>query len=97
MKAQATHKDMANATRVFIFFGSPHRGGHGADEGDFLSSVIRKAIGEPKNSFLIVLQKESDMAQTIHEDFVNYLDPKKHHILTFFESKGPVKYVDPVC
>lgn len=42
------------------------------------------------------LGKESEIAQTIHEDFVNYLDVEKHHILTFFEAKGPINYVDPV-
>lgn len=85
-----------NAARLFIFFGSPHRGGHGADEGEILSSLLRKAFGESKNSYMNVLQEDSEMAQTTHEDFVNNLNVEKHRLLTFFESKGPTKYVDPV-
>lgn len=86
------YKEIQKATKSIAFFGTPHRGGRGADLGTTLASISLLFTGSVKNNFMETLQKGSTSADTIQEMFKD--QAIQYKIVSFFETlpykSGPI-------
>lgn len=73
-----------SSTKAIAFFGTPHRGGNGADLGSTIASIMRAFTGSAKNDFMDTLQKSSSGATNIHEMFKEQVS--NYQIVSFYET-----------
>ena len=79
------YKDIRAATYGIVFFGTPHRGGRGAELGDVVARVIRALNRNPGNSFLEALKKDSSIIETLTQSFRH--QSEHYQVLSFFETR----------
>jgi hypothetical protein len=79
-----TYNSIRLSTRGICFFGTPHRGGNGADLGSVLASIVNILTGGVKNNFMRTLQKDSTIAADIHELFKEQI--LDYQIVSFYET-----------
>lgn len=78
------YKEILESTKSIAFFGTPHRGGNGADVGSIIAAVGLLFSGSLKNNFMETLQKGSTNAEAIHELFKE--QAMDYKIVSFFET-----------
>ncbi|KAI4601048.1 Serine active site containing protein 1 [Pestalotiopsis sp. 9143b] len=84
-KHSDTYQNIVNNTYGIIFFGTPHRGGNNAKIGDAFAGVVRRLGRKPKNSFMSALKSDSWFANSITNDFRQFLE--EFHFLSFYETR----------
>ncbi|KAF2962612.1 hypothetical protein GQX73_g10961 [Xylaria multiplex] len=57
-----TYKPIVEATKLLIFFATPHRGGRYASVGDIAAKIVRAGLRKPTNDLFESLKKQSDSA-----------------------------------
>ncbi|KAF5533874.1 ankyrin repeat domain-containing protein [Fusarium phyllophilum] len=74
-----------DSTFGVVFFGTPHHGGNGAGLGAIAASITRAVLGNPSNSFLEALTRDSKFLSVITDDFSQLLE--KLYFISFFETR----------
>lgn len=80
-----TYCSIFDSTFGVVFFGTPHHGGNGAGLGAIAASITRAVLGNPSNSFLEALTRESNFLSVITDDFSQLLE--KLYFISFFETR----------
>ncbi|KAL6713021.1 hypothetical protein ACLMJK_009417 [Lecanora helva] len=73
------------STHGLVFFATPHAGGNRASVADFASKICSVLTGEPTNSLLDTLKKDS-LLNEISSDQFNY-QVNDYEILSFYETR----------
>ena len=84
------YESIHHATRGVVFFGMPHRGGHGATLGDRMAKICRVVSGDLRNNIMEALRTDSMFAGDINKDFARRANALELRVLTFIESL-PIK------
>ncbi|KAI0881123.1 uncharacterized protein GGS22DRAFT_192610 [Annulohypoxylon maeteangense] len=84
-KADETYKMIWGSTYGIVFFGTPHKGGNHAGMGDMVAKIARSILGNPNNTFMSSLKKDSQFLDTITDDFRQLLED--FQILSFYETQ----------
>jgi hypothetical protein len=79
-----TYKQIRLATYGIAFFATPHRGGNHIRFGAVVSAIARAVLGNPKNSFVEALKRNSAFADSLVENFRHQLED--YYILSFYET-----------
>ncbi|XDG07755.1 hypothetical protein ABKA04_007370 [Annulohypoxylon sp. FPYF3050] len=79
------YRTIAEATKLLIFFATPHRGGNYANIGDVVASIVRTSIRRPNNGLLDALKKDSDTATMRFEQSRHIYE--RCNIVNFFEGE----------
>ena len=87
------YKNIHDASRGVIFFGTPHRGGHGATLGDHVAKICRAVSGDVRNNVMEALRKDSMFASDINKDFVRRARALDLRVLNFIESLPIVRHI----
>jgi hypothetical protein len=77
--------DIRQSTKGLVFFGTPHRGGNGAKLGNIVAKAITAITGAGSNDLLTYLDRDSPLAQNVHEDFSHQLPD--YQCVSFFETR----------
>ncbi|ETS83042.1 hypothetical protein PFICI_04918 [Pestalotiopsis fici W106-1] len=88
-KQSDVYRSIADHTFGIVFFGTPHGGGKIAETGDLVARIVRRISGRPKNSFMSALRKDSSLANTIANDFRQFLEVFQFQ--SYYETR-PLKY-----
>jgi hypothetical protein len=78
-----TYKSIVEATRLLVFFATPHQGGNYASVGDIMAKIVRTGISKPRNDLLDALKENSGQATKRFQQ-ARHL-PEKCLIVSFFE------------
>ncbi|KAI1397445.1 TPR-like protein [Hypoxylon fuscum] len=78
-----TYKPIVEATKLLVFFATPHRGGNYAGIGDVVARVVRFSLWNPSNKLLDDLKKNSDSATKRFEQSRHLYE--RCHVVNFFE------------
>ncbi|KAI1462435.1 hypothetical protein F4805DRAFT_410628 [Annulohypoxylon moriforme] len=84
-KADETYKKIMGSTFGIAFFGTPHKGGVHAGMGDTVAKIARSILGNPNNTFMSALKKDSQFLDIITDDFRQLLE--EFQILSFYETQ----------
>ncbi|KAI0177521.1 hypothetical protein BJ166DRAFT_25120 [Pestalotiopsis sp. NC0098] len=84
-KHSSVYQSIVNSTYGIIFFGTPHKGGNNAKIGDVFAGIVRTLGGKPKNSFMSALKSDSWFANSITNDFRQFLED--FQFLSFYETR----------
>jgi triacylglycerol esterase/lipase EstA (alpha/beta hydrolase family) len=87
------YKNIHDATRGVIFFGTPHRGGHGATLGDHIVKICRVISGDVRNNIMEALRKDSMFASDINKDFVRRARALGLRVVNFMESLPIARHI----
>ena len=79
------YKELLESMKSIAFFGTPHRGGNGADVGSIIASIGFIISSSIKNNFMETLQKGSTNAEAIH-DFFKKEQALNYKIVSFFKT-----------
>ena len=79
----SSYKSIADATRLLVFFATPHRGGNFAGVGELVATLARAFLRTPRNDFLDALKKGSEAATAAFERS-RYLH-ERYLFVSFFE------------
>lgn len=87
-KLDPTYKPIFEATRLLVFFATPHRGGEYASVGDIAAGIFNNLITPLKrrNDLLDALKKNSDQATTRFDQSRHLYD--KLLVISFFEGQS---------
>ncbi|RYP05013.1 hypothetical protein DL764_004088 [Monosporascus ibericus] len=80
-----TYKPIVEATRLLVFFATPHRGGKYANIGDIAAKIVRASLQKPSNKLLDALKKQSDSATKRFEQSRHLYE--RCLIVNFFEGQ----------
>ncbi|RYP60832.1 hypothetical protein DL770_009910 [Monosporascus sp. CRB-9-2] len=80
-----TYKPIVEATRLLVFFATPHRGGKYANIGDIAARIVRASLQKPSNKLLDALKKKSDSATKRFEQSRHLYE--RCLIVNFFEGQ----------
>ncbi|ENH71185.1 Nephrocystin-3 [Fusarium oxysporum f. sp. cubense race 1] len=78
-----TYKSIVEATRLLVFFATPHQGGNYASLGDIVAKIVRTGMSKPRNDLLDALKENSDQAMQRFEQ-ARHL-PEKCLVVSFYE------------
>ncbi|KAM0539953.1 hypothetical protein ACHAO7_011667 [Fusarium culmorum] len=78
-----TYKSIVEATRLLVFFATPHQGGNYASLGDIVAKIVRTGISKPRNDLLDALKENSDQAMQRFEQGRHL--PEKCLVVSFYE------------
>ncbi|KNB17003.1 hypothetical protein FOXG_14990 [Fusarium oxysporum f. sp. lycopersici 4287] len=78
-----TYKSIVEATRLLVFFATPHQGGNYASLGDIVAKIVRTGVSKPKNDLLDALKENSDQATQRFEQ-ARHL-PERCLVVSFYE------------
>ncbi|KAI0897700.1 hypothetical protein F4806DRAFT_494425 [Annulohypoxylon nitens] len=84
-KADQTYETIVKSTFGIAFLATPHRGGNHAGIGEVVAKVARSMLGNPNNTFMRALKKDSQFLDTISDDFRQLLED--FQILSFYETQ----------
>lgn len=91
-----TYQAIAEATKLLVFFATPHRGGNYASFGDIVASIVRAGTQKRNNGLLDALKKDSDAAtirfaqsRHIYErcNVVNFYEGRSYRIFELIVDK----------
>ncbi|RYP45994.1 hypothetical protein DL768_007744 [Monosporascus sp. mg162] len=80
-----TYKPIVEATRLLVFFATPHRGGKYANIGDIAARIVRASLQKPSNKLLDALKKKSESATKRFEQSRHLYE--RCLIVNFFEGQ----------
>ncbi|KAH7459835.1 hypothetical protein FOMA001_g19874 [Fusarium oxysporum f. sp. matthiolae] len=78
-----TYKSIVEATRLLVFFATPHQGGNYASLGDIVAKIVRTGMSKPRNDLLDALKENSDQAMQRFEQGRHL--PEKCLVVSFYE------------
>ncbi|EXL39944.1 hypothetical protein FOCG_17446 [Fusarium oxysporum f. sp. radicis-lycopersici 26381] len=78
-----TYKSIVEATRLLVFFATPHQGGNYASLGDIVAKIVRTGMSRPRNDLLDALKENSDQATQRFEQ-ARHL-PERCLFVSFYE------------
>ncbi|RYC82197.1 hypothetical protein BFJ63_vAg14905 [Fusarium oxysporum f. sp. narcissi] len=78
-----TYNSIVGATRLLVFFATPHQGGNNASLGDIVAKIVRTGMSKPRNDLLDALKKNSDQAMQRFEQ-ARHL-PERCLVVSFYE------------
>ncbi|RKK30690.1 hypothetical protein BFJ66_g16191 [Fusarium oxysporum f. sp. cepae] len=78
-----TYKSIVEATRLLVFFATPHQGGNYASLGDIVAKIVRTGMSKPRNDLLDALKESSDQALQRFEQ-ARHL-PERCLVVSFYE------------
>ncbi|EXM12764.1 hypothetical protein FOTG_18754 [Fusarium oxysporum f. sp. vasinfectum 25433] len=78
-----TYKSIVEATRLLVFFATPHQGGNYASLGDIVAKIVRTGMSKPRNDLLDALKENSDKATQRFEQ-ARHL-PERCLVVSFYE------------
>ncbi|KAH8894406.1 hypothetical protein GQ53DRAFT_643154, partial [Thozetella sp. PMI_491] len=81
-----SYTSIVEATRLVVFFATPHQGGNHVSVGAIVAELARVAFRNPPNDLLEALKKNSDAATKRFEQSRNL--PDKFFIVNFFECQS---------
>ncbi|KAI1770819.1 TPR-like protein [Hypoxylon cercidicola] len=81
-----TYKPIVEATKLLIFFATPHRGGNYAGIGDAIAGIVRVGLWKPNNKLLDELKKSSNSATKRFDQSKHLYD--RFHVVNFYEGKS---------
>jgi hypothetical protein len=81
-----TYRPIVDATRLLVFFATPHQGGNYASFGDIVAKVVRASTRNPSNDLLNNLKRDSDMSHDRFRQFRHQQD--KYLVVSFSEGKS---------
>lgn len=81
-----TYRSIVEATRLLVFFATPHQGGNYASVGDIVAKIVRTSMSKPRNDLLDALKENSDQATQRFEQ-ARHL-PEKCLVVSFFEGES---------
>jgi hypothetical protein len=87
------YKSIHDSTRVVIFFGTPHRGGHLATLSDHMARVCRVVSGNVRNNIMETLRRDSMFAGYINKDFARRAQALEMRLLNFIENLPIDRYI----
>ncbi|KAE8440997.1 hypothetical protein EG329_006134 [Mollisiaceae sp. DMI_Dod_QoI] len=90
-KLTECHRPIFESTCGVMFFGTPHRGGNKANFGGVLASIARFVGGQPGNTFMDALKKDSLFAKTLHQLFKPVAETLL--VVSFYETTPTTKMV----
>ncbi|KAH0593445.1 hypothetical protein MHUMG1_08902 [Metarhizium humberi] len=76
-------RSIAEATRLLVFFATPHQGGNYATVGDIVAKIVRKSMAKPSNDLLEALKQNSNEAIKRFEQSRHLYE--KCLVVSFFE------------
>ncbi|RYP18627.1 hypothetical protein DL765_003834 [Monosporascus sp. GIB2] len=79
------YKPIVEATKLLVFFATPHRGGKYASLGDIAARIVRAGLRKPSNKLLDALKKKSDSATKRFEQSRHLYE--RCLIVNFFEGQ----------
>jgi hypothetical protein len=79
----AEYRSIVEATRLLVFFATPHQGGNYASVGDIVAKIVRMSTWEPRNDLLDALKENSDQAAQRFEQARHLTE--KCLVVSFFE------------
>ncbi|KAH7233835.1 uncharacterized protein BKA55DRAFT_598050 [Fusarium redolens] len=77
------YRSIVEATRLLVFFATPHQGGNYASLGDIVAKIVRTGMSKPRNDLLDALKENSDQATQRFEQ-ARHL-PEKCLVVSFYE------------
>ncbi|SPJ79161.1 uncharacterized protein FTOL_07552 [Fusarium torulosum] len=78
-----TYKSIVEATRLLVFFATPHQGGNYASLGDIVAKIVRTSMSKPRNDLLDALKEDSDQAAQRFEQARHLLE--RCLVVSFYE------------
>ncbi|EGU77181.1 hypothetical protein FOXB_12308, partial [Fusarium oxysporum f. sp. conglutinans Fo5176] len=78
-----TYKSIVEATRLLVFFATPHQGGNYASLGDIVAKIVRTGMSKPRNDLLDALKENSDQATQLFEQGRHL--PERCLVVSFYE------------
>jgi triacylglycerol esterase/lipase EstA (alpha/beta hydrolase family) len=87
------YKSIHDGTRGVVFFGTPHRGGHGATLGDHMAKICRAVSGDVRNNIMEALRKDSMFASDINKDFARRARALDLRVLNFIENLPIARHI----
>ncbi|SPJ73908.1 related to kinesin light chain [Fusarium torulosum] len=78
-----TYKSIVEATRLLVFFATPHQGGNYASLGDIVAKIVRTGMSKPRNDLLDALKESSDQVTQRFEQ-ARHL-PERCLVVSFYE------------
>ncbi|KAG7402509.1 Protein SERAC1 [Fusarium oxysporum f. sp. rapae] len=81
-----TYRSIVEATRLLVFFATPHQGGNYASLGDIVAKIVRTGMSRPRNDLLVALKKNSDLATQRFEQ-ARHL-PERCLVVSFYEGES---------
>jgi hypothetical protein len=82
------YNSIQKCTKGIVFFGTPHRGGNGAELGQVFANIGLVILRNPSNGFLSALERNSAFAEELADNFRHYA--KDLRFISFYENY-PVK------
>lgn len=82
--ADEIHGPILQATRGVVFFGTPHRGGHGAKLGDSIVHIVQALTGDVRNDIMEALRKDSFLTGQLDKNFARRA--KNLRVVNFMEN-----------
>lgn len=79
-----SYKSIVEATRLLVFFATPHQGGQYASVGDVAATLVRTLLRKPRNDLLEALKHQSDEAARRFEQSRHLLE--ECLVVSFFET-----------
>ncbi|KAF4448228.1 hypothetical protein F53441_8335 [Fusarium austroafricanum] len=80
-----TYTPIMEATRLLVFFATPHRGGNHARVGDVVAKIVRMGTHMPRNDLLDTLREDSDQATQRFEQARHLFE--RCLVASFFEGR----------
>jgi hypothetical protein len=87
------YKNIHDATRGVVFFGTPHRGGQGATLGDHIAKICRVVSGDVRNNIMETLRRDSMLASDINKDFARRARVLDLRVLNFIENLPIARHI----
>lgn len=87
------YESIHDATRGVVFFGTPHRGGHGATLGARMAKICRVVSGDVRNNIVEALRTDSMFAGDINKDFARRAKALELRVLNFIETLPILRHV----
>ena len=82
--ADEIHGTTLKAIKGIAFFGTPHRGGHGAKLGDTIVHVLQTFTGNVRNDIMESLRKDSFISNHLQQNFARRA--KNLRVVNFIET-----------
>jgi protein SERAC1 len=84
-KLNGSYGTIIKSTCGMVFFGTPHRGGHGATVAKHAARALSVFTGQPSNTLLSALEKKSFSSESLTQHF--QMISEDFMVLSFFEKR----------
>ncbi|KAK4997940.1 GTP-binding protein [Elasticomyces elasticus] len=69
-----SYREVLGATKLLVFFGTPHQGGNLTTVGDYAAKIYRSVARDPRNDMVESLRATSEIATKRYEQFRHQLE-----------------------